>query len=71
MQMMSTHKSNQEKTEAWGEAAVRPHSGGDPLERLGEAEVCKDQPRPRWSLGVGKKDEWEDKSSGVTFMWGS
>lgn len=68
---MSAHKSDQEKVEAWGKAIfLRSHGGPDLPECLGEVEACGDQSGPQWLLGVRKKEDWEEKPSGVTFMCG-
>lgn len=52
--------------EAWEEATSRPQSSGDYPELEEEAEAFDDQPKLRWSLGVRKKEEWEEKPFGVT-----
>lgn len=34
-----------------------------------DRESCSDPPRPRWSLSVRKKEDWEEKPVEVTYLW--
>lgn len=68
---MLTQGSNQEEIECWGEPSSRPLLGLDLSEWMRDEEGCSDLLRPRWSLGIRRKEDLEEKSTGMTFTHGS
>lgn len=62
--MMSAQGSNQEEIECWEESSSRHPSGLDLSKWMGEGESCGDPLKPRWSLGVGREEDWEERHMG-------
>lgn len=68
VQMMSNQGSHQEELSAGGKPLLRPTQAQDPPE---EATSLGDLSKPRWSIGIGKRDDCEGRTKEVTLTRGS
>lgn len=62
VQEMSAQGSNQEETEWWWwEASAKANLTMDLSKWTEEDTSLGDSLKPMWSIGIGKKDDWEGK----------
>lgn len=66
MDTMSAQGSDQEEAECWEEASSRALPRLDLSEWTEEVGSLDDSSRLRWSIGIGKKDNWEGRAKGVS-----
>ncbi|XP_060550100.1 uncharacterized protein LOC132712497 [Pantherophis guttatus] len=60
------------ETDCWGETATATQSDACLVQPIGEDEVTLGNPeKPRWSIGIGKKDGWDERTRGVTLNRGN
>lgn len=71
MHTMSHHGSEQEEAERWVETSTKTHHEESPSEWIEEAAAMEDPQRPRWSIGMGEKNDWEGRTQRVTLTHGS
>lgn len=68
---MSHDGSEQEEAECWTETSLKTHHEESPSEWTQEGATMEDPPRPRWSIGVGKKQDWEGRTQRVALTHGN
>ncbi|XP_060541565.1 zinc finger protein 213-like [Pantherophis guttatus] len=60
------------ETDCWGETVTATQSDACLVRPIGEDEVTLENPeKPRWSIGIGKKDGWDERTRGVTLNRGN
>lgn len=70
VQAMSLHGSKADETECWSESTTKAHPDERSFGWVEEASALESPTKLRWSLGVGKKEDWEGRAQRVTFTQG-